>query len=101
MSKRLAEIRTRKQALIEKAARERIEVAAAFKNLRSPFDLGGMVVGIGRTLKAHPMVAAGLSSLIVSGYARNLLKPAGEFFSLWRLLLPVWKWWKARRRASA
>jgi hypothetical protein len=97
VSNRLQDIARRKQALIEKSARERIEVAAAFKNLRSPFDLGGVVVGIGRTLKAHPMIAAGVSSFLVSGLGRNALKSAGEFLHLWRLILPIWHWWKRRR----
>ena len=97
MSKRLTDIVRRKQGLVERAARERIEVVTAFKNLRSPFDLGGTILGIGRTLKAHPMIAAGLSSLLVSGYARNLLKSAGKFLTLGRLILPIWGWWKRRR----
>lgn len=98
MSNRLQDIARRKQALVERSSRERIEVAAAFKNLRSPFNLGGTVLGIGRTLKAHPMVAAGISTLLVSGVGRNLIRSAGELLRLWRYVLPIWGWWKARRR---
>jgi len=100
VSKRLADILRRKQALIEKAARERVEVAAALRNLRSPFQLGGVVSGIGRALEAHPLIAAGASTFLVSGLGRSLIKPAREFLNLWRLVLPIWYWWK-RRRTSA
>ena len=101
MSKRLVDIVRRKQVLIDKASRERSEVAKAFKDLRSPFDLSGTIFGLGRTLKSHPMIAAGISSLLVSGYGRNLLKSAGGLVGLWRFILPIWGWWKRRRRTSS
>ena len=100
MSKRLDDIVRRKQALIDRAIRERVEVAQAYRDMRSSFALSGAIVGIGRTLKAHPMIAAGISSLLVSGPARGWLKSAGALISLWRVVLPLWNWWNSRRRAS-
>ena len=91
MNKRFEDIARRKQVLIEKAAAERAELAAAYHRIRSPFDLGHAIFGIGRALKAYPIIAAAISSILVSGYAGKLLKGAGEIFKLWRLALPIRK----------
>ena len=101
MNKRFEDIARRKQALIEKAAVERSELAAAYHRMRSPFDLGRAFVGIGRALKAYPIIAAAISSILVSGYAGKLLRGAGEMFKLWRLALPIRTWWSKRRRISS
>ena len=69
MANRLEDIVRRKQALIDKAAHERTEIARNYANLKSPFDMSSTVLGLGRALKTHPIVAAGLSSFLVSGYA--------------------------------
>ena len=100
MSNRLAEIARRKQALVERCANQRVELAVIYERMRSPFDVSGTLAGIGRTLKAHPLVAAGISSFLVTGYARRLVKSAGEVLRLWRLIVPVWAWWRSRRKAS-
>ncbi len=97
MANRLEEIARRKQALIDKAAQERAELARGYANLKSPFDLSSTVLGIGRTLKTHPIVAAGLSSFLVSGYAGKLLKSSIEALQLWKLAQPIWNWWRKRR----
>ncbi|MBI2531124.1 MAG: hypothetical protein HYW03_02730 [Deltaproteobacteria bacterium] len=47
---------------------------------------------------AKTMIAAGVSSLLVSGYAGRLLKSAGEIVHVWRLALPLWGWWTKRRK---
>ena len=78
MANRLEEIARRKQALIDKAAQERADLARSYANLKSPFDISSTVLGIGRALKTHPIVAAGLSSFLVSGYAGKLLKSSIE-----------------------
>jgi hypothetical protein len=98
VSNRLKKLAERKQALIAQCARERDELAALLGQIRSPFDVGGTLVAIGRALKAHPLVAAGVSSFLVSGYAGRLLKTAGELVSLWRLIVPLRDWWTKRRR---
>ena len=100
MNNRLREIARRKQALIDRATRERAELAQAYNSLPSPFDMSGTLGGIGRALKTHPMIAAGLSSIFVSGYVRRLLKPATELVKVWRIVIPIWLWWRKRRRPS-
>ena len=100
MSNRLEEIARGKQALVEKAGRERAELAAACDKIRAPFDVTSTLLGIGRTLKTHPIIAAGISSFLVSGYAGKLLKSSGELLKLWRLVLPIWHWWTKRREAK-
>ncbi len=97
MSNRLAEIAQRKQALIDRAARERAELATAFSKIRAPIDIGATLLGLGRTLKTHPIIAAGISSFLVSGYAGKLLKSTGELLKLWKLARPIWDWWRKRR----
>jgi hypothetical protein len=101
VNKRFEDIARRKQALIEKAAMERAEWAAAYRRMRSPFDLGHALLGAGRALKAYPMVAAASSSILVSGYAGQLLRGTGEIFKLWRLVLPLRAWWSKRRRIAS
>ena len=97
MASRLEEIARRKKALIDKAAQERADVARSFADLKSPFDISSTVLGIGRTLKTHPIVAAGLSSFLVSGYAGKLLRSSIEVLQLWKLAQPIWNWWRKRR----
>lgn len=97
MSNRLAELAQRKQTLIERAGRERAELARAYNKIRAPIDIGATLLGLGRTLKTHPIIAAGVSSFLVSGYAGKLLKSTGELLSLWKLTRPIWAWWRKRR----
>ena len=99
MSNRLEEIAQRKQVLIEKAGRERADLAAAYDRIRAPFDITSTLLGIGRTLKTHPIIAAGISSFLVSGYAGKLLKSSSELLRLWKLARPLWDWWRGRRKA--
>lgn len=99
MSDRLEEIARRKQTLIEKAGRERDELAAACAEIRSPLSVTATLLGVGRTLRTHPIIAAALSSFLVSGYASKLLKSTGELLQLWKLGRPFWDWWRRRRKA--
>lgn len=100
MSKRLEDIARRKLALIDKAARERANLAAASANIRSSLDVSSTLIGIGRALRTHPLIAAGASSFLVSGYAGKLAKSAGALLKLWKLALPIWAWWTKRRKAK-
>jgi hypothetical protein len=100
VNKRFEELARRKQALINRCADQRAELSALCERVRSPFDLSGTLLGVGRMLRTHPMIAAGVSSLLVSGYAGRLLKSAGEIVKLWRLALPLWGWWTKRRKTS-
>jgi hypothetical protein len=101
VNKRFEDIARRKQALIEKAALQRTELAAAYHSMRSPFELGRILFGVGRALKAYPVIAAAISSILVSGYAGKLLRGAGEIVKLWRLFLPIHTWWSKRRRITS
>ena len=101
MSNRLEEIARRKQALIDKAARERAELANAFDRIRAPINVGAALLGVGRALKTHPIIAAGISSLLVSGYTGKLMKSTGEIVKLWKLTRPLWNWWQQKRKGSA
>jgi hypothetical protein len=96
VNSRLQEIARRKQDLIDKAARERYDLAKAYDGLRLPFGMSAPLLGIGRMLKTHPVVSAGLSSVLVGGFASRLLRPVTELFKLWRVVLPLWAWWQKR-----
>ena len=100
MPNRVEDIARRKRALIEQSAQQRAELAAIYQRIRSPFDVSGTLLGVGRALKTHPLIAAAISSFLVSGYAGRLVKSAGEALKLWRLALPVWAWWRSHRKAS-
>lgn len=98
MSSRLEEIARRKQALIQRCHEERAELSLVRQRLSSPFQVSSKIVGIGRLLKTHPIIAAGISSFLVSGYAGKLLRSSAEAIRLWRLALPIWTWWRKRRK---
>jgi hypothetical protein len=100
VNSRLQEIIRRKQILIDKAARERYDLAQVYHSLRLPFGINAPLLGIIRVLKTHPVVTAGLSSLLVGGYASRLLRSVTEFFKLWRIVLPLWAWWTKRGKAK-
>lgn len=99
MATRFEEIAQRKQALIDKAATERADLARGYAHLKTPLDISSTLLGIGRTLKTHPVMAAGISSFLVSGYAGKLLKSSAEVLRLWKLSRPLWDWCKGRRKA--
>ena len=101
MNKRLELLSRRKQALIAQCARERFELAEAFSSVRSSITFGGILLGLGRILKSHPMVTAGISSLLASGYAAKVTKSGGDLLKLLRFARPLWSWWSTRRRPEA
>ena len=94
---RFEDLARRKQALMVRAAHERAELAAAYENLCSSLDFNQALLGIGRTLASHPLITAGVSSVLVSGLAGKLLRGAGQVAALSRVALPLWSWWKSRR----
>ena len=96
-NKRFEELARRKQALIVQAAHERAEFAEVYDKLRSPLDLNQAFMGLGRVLKSHPMITAGVSSVLVSGLAGKLLRGAGQVVALSRMALPLWSWWVKRK----
>jgi hypothetical protein len=100
VNSRLQEIIRRKQILIDKAARERYDLAQVYDSLRLPFGMSAPLLGIARVFKTHPVITAGLSSVLVGGYASRLLRSVTELFKLWRVVLPLWGWWQKRRKTS-
>jgi hypothetical protein len=107
VNKRFEDIARRKQALIERAAVERAELADAHRQFRAQFSLsgtilwGGTLLGIGRILRTYPVIAAAISSVMVSGYAGKIIKSSGQLLKLWRLVLPLRTWWIKRRRVAS
>ena len=101
MSKRLEQLSRRRQDLIAQCAEERRELAQALVTIRSSVTFYGAVLGLGRILVTHPMLAAVISSLLAGGYARKLTKSGGEFLKLLRVARPLWSWWTKRRRGVA
>ena len=108
MSSRLDNIARRKQALIEKAALERLELTTACRRIRSPIDIDSKLFGIGRIIRSHPVLAAGLSTFLIGGFGRKIFRTAGALLKLWRVVLPVlnlrpkwrrssWRWFGRHR----
>jgi hypothetical protein len=100
VNNRLQEIARRKQILIDKATRERFELGKAYDSIRLPFGMSAPLLGIGRMLKSHPVITAGLSSVLVGGYASRLLRSVTQLFKLWRIVLPLRAWWTKRGKAK-
>jgi hypothetical protein len=97
VSRRLDQLSRRKQDLIYGCAEQRSEVADAFSHLRSTIRPVVILHGIGKLLRAHPMVTAGISSLLASGYASAVSRSGGEILKLFRVAKPFWSWWSRRR----
>jgi hypothetical protein len=99
MSKRFDEIARRKEILIQRCAQEREELAAAFHRIYLPFNLGAVLIKAGKLFRAHPL-AAGVSSLFVTGYGVKLMRAVGKLLEMGRFIRPLWSWWSQRRRAK-
>jgi hypothetical protein len=99
MSKRFDEIARRKEILIQRCAQEREELVAAFQRIYLPFNLGAVLITAGKLLRAHPL-AAGLSSLFVTGYGVKLMRALRKLLEMARIFRPLWSWWSKRRRTK-
>ena len=100
MSSRLDNIARRKQALIEKAALERLELTTACRRIRSPIDIDGKLFGIGRLISSHPLLTAGVSTFLIGGFGKKIFRTASAALKLWRVVLPILSLWPKRRRSS-
>ncbi|HEY7216979.1 MAG TPA: hypothetical protein VH985_01205 [Candidatus Binatia bacterium] len=100
MSKRFDDIARRKQALIEKAALERLELAVAYRRIHSPFNIGGKIVAVGRLLRTYPLLTAGLSSFVIGGFSKKLMTSARLLMKLGQVFLSLLLLWPKRRRRS-
>jgi hypothetical protein len=98
MSERFEEIVRRKQVLIDRCAQERKDLASDLSRVRLPLNLGAVLLALGRTLRAYPVVVAGLSGLVISGYGGKISKSAGKLLGLGQILQPLWSWWSRRRK---
>lgn len=98
MNNRLEELARRKEALVQRCAQDRIELARSLSRVRSPLHFRTFLLAAGKMLKAYPVTVAGLSSLVVSGYVGTLTKSAVKLLSGGRMIQPVWSWWSKRRR---
>jgi hypothetical protein len=99
VSNRLQDITRRKQALIEKAALDRLEVATAYRRIRSPLDFGKLL-SIGKFLRAYPVLTAGLSTFLLGGLSKKIFKSVGFIFKLGRLALPLLRFKRKPPRRS-
>ena len=98
MNKRLQDIARRKQALVEKSALDRLEVATAYRRIRSPIDFGKLL-SVGKFLRAYPVLTAGLSTFLLGGLSKNIFKSAGLIFKLGRLVLSLLHFRRKPRRS--
>ena len=99
MTNRFEEIARRKQVLIDKARLERLELAAAAVQIRSPFNLGRTFSRFVGLLGAHPLATAGISSFVLSSFGRKLFRCARLIFKFRQAVLLLWVWWVRRRRS--
>lgn len=97
MSKRLDELAQRKQALVNRCAQEREELAAFSRRCRIPLDVRRFLLAVGTTLKGHPLLLAGASGLLISRRGRAIVKVGFELLGLWKTFHPLWSWWLTRR----
>ena len=84
-------------ALTIKAAQDRNDIVAAYARLCAPLDFNRAFAGLGRSLRSHPMITAGLSTMLFSGLGGKLFKGAVQLAALGRVALPLWAWWKNRK----
>ena len=100
MSKRLEEIARRKQGLIERRARSARDLATACQRAPLAFQFErDKFWALAGTLKTHPLIAAGISSFLVSGLCRKTSQDRRAVLSnsgAWRCRF--WAWWRKRRR---
>jgi len=101
MNKRREHLAQKKEDLIRQCAEQRLEVADAFNNIRGSVTLSGTLHSLGKVLRAHPMITAGISSLLASGYASLLTKSGSDLLKLVRIARPLWSWWSTRRSPPA
>lgn len=96
MSNRLEDIARRKQLLVERCAREREELEGACQRMRVPLSLSAVFLALGAALRSHPILVAGISSLLAGGYGGKLANSAGSLLKLGKAILPLW--WLIRRK---
>jgi hypothetical protein len=98
VSNRFEEIARRKQLLIDRCATERQELAGTCQRMRVPLSLSAVLLALGAALRSHPILVAGISSLLAGGYGGKLANSAGSLLRLGKAILPLW--WLIRRKGK-
>jgi len=93
MNERFEEIARRKKLLIDRCAADREELSECFRRAGSSLTTRNILIGVGNFLRGYPLVIAGLSSLLVSGYGGKVTRSAGQLVRFGRLARPLWSWW--------
>jgi YqjK-like protein len=84
VNERLFAIEVRRTRLIERAARERGDVAYAVQSLSGPFGFIDRCVGVVRFVVARPPLIAGVMLVLVLLRPRRAFKWAQRAFGLWQ-----------------
>jgi len=84
VNERLFAIETRRARLIERAAREREEVANALQSLSQPLGFIDRCLGAVRFVIARPPLVAGIALVFALLRPRRALKWARRAFGFWR-----------------
>ena len=84
MNERLFAIEARRARLIERAAREREDVAFALQSLSRPLGFIDRCIGVVRYFVARPPLIAGVVLVLALLRPRRALKWAQRAFGLWQ-----------------
>lgn len=83
MKKRLAEITSNRQRLLEKIESQRMEVATIARRWENPLALVDVGVGVLRFLRNHPILASGGAAALLTWRRKGIFGLARKW---WRLL---------------
>ncbi len=83
MNKRLAEIKSRRQRLLEKIESQRMEVAAIAERWENPLALADRGLEVLRFLRHHPLLASGGVATLLTWRRKGIF---GLVRTGWRLL---------------
>lgn len=84
MNPRLAAIEAKRARLIERAARQRADFAAALQGLSRPLGFVDRCIGALRYVLARPPLVAGAALILVLLRPRRALKWAGRAWGFWQ-----------------
>ena len=84
MNERLAAIEAKRARLIERAARERADVAQALQSLTGPLGFIDRCLGVARYVIARPPLIAGAVFLFALLRPRRAFKWARRAFGMWQ-----------------
>jgi hypothetical protein len=88
MNKRLLELASQRQRLLEKIESQRMDVDALAQRWQKPLALADMGLGVLRMLRNHPILASGGAAALLSSRRRGMIGRA-------------WRWWRLLKRYTA